>query len=177
MKKSLLSLAAFAVAALAVGAAHAFGIDAGAVAQTVAQAVFTPEAAAAVPALAGLGTTKYSHEGRVIDWVNGTGGAITSGSVVKMSHVLGVALVDIANGATGSVQVMGVFREIPKVTAAVWAQGEALLWDVSAGKFDDAAAVAASGDVFGSAYAATAGLNGETTALVVFTGQPGVLTA
>jgi predicted RecA/RadA family phage recombinase len=119
----------------------------------------------------------FSHEGRVIDYVNTTGVAITSGSVVKMGCVLGVALTDIAIGATGSVG-FGVFRDIPKVTAAVWLQGDSLTWDVSAGKFDDNAAVAATGDITGAAaYAVAAGANLETTASICFTGVPGVVAA
>lgn len=121
-------------------------------------------------------TTKYSHDGKVIDYVNTTGAAIASGAVVKMGNVLGVALGDIAIGATGAVG-FGVFRDIPKVTAAVFAQGESLTWDVSAGKFDDNAAVPASGDVtVGAAFAAVAGANLETTCTVMFTGVPGTVT-
>ena len=118
----------------------------------------------------------YSHSGKVIDYVNTTGAAIASGSVVKMGGVLGVALVDIAIGATGSIG-FGVFRNIPKVAGAVWAQGESLTWDVSAGKFDDNLATPATGDVQGAAaYAAEAGTNGQTTALICFTGVPGTVT-
>jgi predicted RecA/RadA family phage recombinase len=158
------------LAAAAVGlAAQAAGID--------VRSMLSPEVALGLAGAGALLTTKYSQSGQVIDYVNTTGAAIAAGAVVKMSHVLGIALADIAIGATGSVQIKGIFKEVPKVTGAVWLQGESLLWDVSAGKFDDAAAVAASGDVFGSAVAATAGANGETTALVYFTGNPGVLTA
>lgn len=119
----------------------------------------------------------YVQPGRIIDWVNGTGGTKTSGSVVKMGNVLGVALVDIADGDTGAVQVDGVFT-VPKVTAAVIAQGESLTWDVSAGKFDDNAAVPASGDVTGAAaFAAESAGNGVTELAVKFTGAPGTVTA
>lgn len=118
----------------------------------------------------------YSHNGRVIDYTNTTGAAIASGAVVKMANVLGVALVDIAIGATGAVG-FGVFRNIPKVSSAVFAQGETLLWDVSTGKFDDNPTTPASGDVGGAAaYAAVAGANLETTCTVCFTGVPGTLT-
>lgn len=120
-------------------------------------------------------TTKAIQAGNVIDYT--ATAAITSGDVVKIGQILGVALTDIANGATGAVQITGVF-EVPKVTAAVFAQGESLTWDVSAGKFDDNAAVPASGDITGAAAVAfKAGANGETTAWVKFTGVPGTLTA
>lgn len=104
---------------------------------------------------------------------------IAAGSVVKMGNTLGVALVDIANGATGSVAVKGVFR-VPKVSAAVITVGQSLVWDVSAasgaGEFDDNAAVPATGDVSGAAARAheSAG-NGATTLLVYFTGVPGTV--
>lgn len=118
----------------------------------------------------------YSHSGKVIDYVNTTGSAIASGAVVNMAGTLGVALVDIAINATGSVG-FGVFRSIPKVTTAVFTQGSALLWDVSAGKFDAKSATAAAGDITGaSVFAAEAGTNGQTTAVVCFTGVPGVVT-
>ncbi|MGE0329696.1 MAG: capsid cement protein [Ramlibacter sp.] len=121
-------------------------------------------------------TTKYSHEGRVIDYVNTTGGAIASGAVVKMGNILGVALVDIAIGATGAVG-FGVFTGIPKVSAAVIAQGESLTWDVSAVGFDDNAATPATGDVTGAAAVAFAAAgNGVTTMTVCFTGVPGTVT-
>lgn len=102
---------------------------------------------------------------------------LTSGQVVKMGNSLGVALTDIATGASGSVQTRGVF-EVPKVTGAVIKAGESLSWDVSAGKFDDNLATPASGDVTGAAAAAfeDAG-SGATTLKVLFTGVPGTVTA
>jgi predicted RecA/RadA family phage recombinase len=120
-------------------------------------------------------TTKAIQAGNVVDYTATAN--ITSGDVVKIGQILGVALTDIANGATGAVQITGVF-EVPKVTAAVFAQGESLTWDVSAGKFDDNAATPASGDITGAAAVAfKAGANGETVTWVKFTGVPGTLTA
>lgn len=166
--KSTLKILALVAVALGAAAAQAAGID--------LSALLSPEMAIGVAAAGAALTTKYSHEGRVIDYVNTTGAAIASGDVVVMGNVLGVALVDIAIGATGAVG-FGVFRDIPKVAAAVFVQGEMLLWDVSAGKFDDNAAVAAAGDVKGAcAYAAAAGANLENTCTVVFTGCPGAVT-
>lgn len=169
MKKSLTILAVLAVS-LATAAAHAAGaID-------IAAMLQHPEVALGLAGLGAAGTTKAYQNGNVIDWVNGTGGAITSNTVVKMGNILGVALVDIADGATGSVALRGVFT-VPKVTAAVIAQGESLTWDVSAGKFDDNAAVPATGDVTGApAVAFEAGTNGMTELKVMFTGVPGTVT-
>lgn len=111
------------------------------------------------------------------DVINYTAGAdIASGAVVKMSHTLGVAVTAIANGSTGAVAIEGVF-EVPKVAAAVFVVGEKLLWDVSAGAFDDSAATPASGDVMGGAVAAKAGANAETTCWIKLTPGNATLTA
>lgn len=118
----------------------------------------------------------YKQPGEVIDYTNGTGSTIASGTVVRMGQTLGVTLAAIAAGATGSVSISGV-HELPKVTGAVIAQGESLLWDASAGKFDDNLATPATGDVGGAAAMAFAAAgNGATTVLVKLSGVPGTLT-
>lgn len=120
-------------------------------------------------------STNYMQPGKIITWTNGTGSAVTAGTVVVVGQTLGVALVDIANGSTGSVAIEGVYT-VPKVSAAVIAQGEALTWDVSAGEFDDNAATPATGDVTGPpAVAAEAAGNGVTSFDVRFTGVPGTV--
>lgn len=101
--------------------------------------------------------------------------AISSGDVVRMGNILGVALVDLAIGETGSVATEGVF-ELPKVSAAVIAQGDSLTWDSSVGAFDDKAATPAVGDVTGAAaVAAEAKGAGTTTIEVKLTGVPGTV--
>lgn len=115
----------------------------------------------------------FKQDGRVMAMI--AVAAVASGAVVKAGNTLGVALKDAAIGESFSVAVEGVF-EVPKVSAAVIAQGESLVWDVSAGKFDDNLATPAAGDVSGaSAFAFAPGLNGETTLLVKFTGCPGTV--
>lgn len=116
----------------------------------------------------------YESDGKVIQWTNGTGAAVASGQVVKVGpSMLGVALVALANGASGSVAVEGVFSGVPKVSGAVFAQGEKLLFDVSAGSgvgaFDDSAATGASGDVMGGAIAWAAGADTVTTCTIKLT--------
>ena len=115
-----------------------------------------------------------------IEWTNGTGSDISAGAIVTMggtgNATLGVALVDIANGASGAVGVNCVVTAA-KVSAAVFAAGESLIWDSSASAFDDNQAVAASGDVTGSTRAVVAGANTDTTCSVYLTGVPGTLTA
>lgn len=120
--------------------------------------------------------TNYIQPGEVIDWTNGTGSAVSAGDVVAIGQILGVALTDIASTATGSVQIRGVF-EVPKVSAAVIAAGESLVWDVSAGTFDDNLATPATGDISGAAAVAVeAAGNGVTAFNVLFTGVPGTKT-
>lgn len=118
-------------------------------------------------------TTNFIQPGKVIDYTAGS--AVTAGAVVAIGQILGVALENIAAGATGSVQVEGVF-EVPKVTTAVIAQGDPVLWDASAGKFDAKGATPATGDILGSAVAFKAGANGETTAWIKFTSVHGTKT-
>jgi predicted RecA/RadA family phage recombinase len=106
------------------------------------------------------------------------GADLVSGQVVKVGQSLCVALQDIASGATGVVARVGVFT-VPKVSAAVIAQGERLVWDVSATPpaFDDNAATPATGDVTGEAAVAfEAAGNGVTSMKVYFTGVPGLVT-
>lgn len=116
----------------------------------------------------------FVHSGDRKTWTNATGAAVASGQLVKVGpSQLGVALVSIANGASGSVALQGVWSGIPKVSGAVFAAGEKLLFDVSAGSgvgaFDDSAASGASGDVMGAAIAWEAGTDGQTTCTVMLT--------
>jgi predicted RecA/RadA family phage recombinase len=102
------------------------------------------------------------------------GSAITSGSVVVLTHCVGVALGDIAaTTGVGTVAVggNGVWR-LPKVTASAVLIGEKLIWDVSAGKFDNSAATPASGDITGCAVAVAAA-NGTTDTTVDVLLTPG----
>lgn len=101
---------------------------------------------------------------------------ITSGQVVAVGNILGVATADIASGAQGEICISGVFT-VPKVSGAVIAAGESLTWDVSAAAFDDNAATPAAGDITGApAVAFEAAGNGVTEFDVKFTGVPGTKT-
>jgi len=105
------------------------------------------------------------QEGKRITWTNGTGSAVVAGDPVVIGSQVGVACVDIANGASGAVQMEGVF-ELPKVAGGsghAIAQGESVLFDVSAGKFDLKTAVAAAGDISGCCIAWAAALTAATT--------------
>lgn len=116
-------------------------------------------------------TRKLEQHNGVKQYTN-AGSAIASGDIVVAGNMIGVALVDIAaSGGVGSVDFTPgcVFSGIPKVTAAVFAVGEKLIWDVSAGKFDDSAASPATGDVTGAAVAWVAGTSSDTTCTIMLT--------
>jgi len=106
-----------------------------------------------------MATNMVRDSVQTLEYTN-AGSAITSGAVVVVGSQVCVALVDIANGATGTVARSGEYN-LPKADAAVIAQGEAILWDSSAGNFDDGAAIAAAGDVIGGCIAGEA--KGATT--------------
>jgi predicted RecA/RadA family phage recombinase len=120
--------------------------------------------------------TNYVQEGNTIQYT--AGADISSGDVVVIGSngdaVIGIALEDIANGSTGSVGIEGVYS-VAKVSAAVIAQGEYVIWDTSASAFDDNAATPATGDVSDGASAWEAAGNGVTTIKVKLTGRPGTL--
>lgn len=106
--------------------------------------------------------TNYVQAGEVITYTN-AGSAISAGDVVVIGNQIGVALVDIAaSTGTGSVAIEGVFT-VPKVSAAVIAQGEAVIYDLSALAFDDAAATPETGDISTCCIAMEAAGNGVTS--------------
>lgn len=107
--------------------------------------------------------TNYIQAGDVIEHV--AAADLDAGDFVVIGQSMGVALVDIASGATGAVQIKGVFTA-PKVSAAVIAQGESVIWDASAGAFDDNAATPATGDVSGCCVAVEAAAATTTTVAV-----------
>lgn len=118
----------------------------------------------------------YVDDGTTVNYTNESGSAIASGAIVVMGHTLGVALVDIPDDGTGAVQVAGKVTA-PKVSAAVFGVGDKLIYDDSAGAFDDSAATPASGDITGGAVAAVAGADTETTCTVILTPGNTTLTA
>jgi predicted RecA/RadA family phage recombinase len=117
--------------------------------------------------------------GNRITWTNGTGSAVAAGAVVVLGALICIACVDIANGATGELATEGVF-ELPKVadtSGHAIAQGEAVVFDVSTGKIDLGAAVAASGDIVGGGIAWEAVLTAATTVKVKINAGHGSVSA
>jgi predicted RecA/RadA family phage recombinase len=120
-------------------------------------------------------TSKFIQRGDVVTYTN-AGSAIAAGAVVNFKHHLGVALTDIAaSTGTGAVAVEGVFY-VPKVTGTAWLQGEKLLWDVSALKFDASSATPATGDIMGACVAFGAAASADAFGYVKLTPGNATLT-
>lgn len=62
--------------------------------------------------------------GNVIEYTNGTGSLIHSGDVVPMGKLCGVAVTDIADGATGAVAVEGIFDVSKKASTDTMSVGD-----------------------------------------------------
>jgi len=116
------------------------------------------------------------QDGKVIQYTN-AGANVSSGDAVVIGILVGIALVDIATGQTGSVAITQVYN-FAKADAAVIAQGETVLLDVSAGEVDDNAAAAASGDVlgWGIAFESKGVTVGETIAVKLMPNADAVVT-
>lgn len=71
-------------------------------------------------------SAEFKREGEVVQHVAATD--ITVGDTVVMGNIVGVAIVDIATGDTGSVRIAGVF-EFPKTSANVMTQGLKVYWN------------------------------------------------
>jgi len=119
-------------------------------------------------------STNYVQKGDVIDHT--LSGTVAKGAVVALKHAIGIALAGGGSGDVIPVALEGVFTG-PKVSGAVFVVGEKLIWDSSAGAFDDSAATPASGDITGGVVAVVAGGNGETTCTFKLTPGNATLTA
>ena len=118
-------------------------------------------------------TDKYLSTGSVLNHTAGS--AISSGDVVVLKHCIGIAIADIVSGEVGAVAIEGEFT-VPKVSAAVFVQGEKLIWDTSASAFDDSSATPAAGDITGAVIATLAGASSELTCRVKLTPGNATLT-
>jgi len=91
----------------------------------------------------------HVQPGEVMTWTNGTGSAVTSGSVVVVGNMVCIALGDIANGAVGELATTEVW-EVTKDTTLAISQGADVFWNSVTGK----ATPAAVGTYMGQAFAA-----------------------
>ncbi len=74
----------------------------------------------------------YREDTGVVNWTNSTGSDVSAGDVINMTNRIGIAIVDIADEASGAVMVRNVF-ELAKDTSVI-AMGDEVYWDVSATK-------------------------------------------
>ncbi|MBZ4194568.1 MAG: DUF2190 family protein [Candidatus Contendobacter sp.] len=108
--------------------------------------------------------TNFVQDGDIVTYTNAST-AILSGALVPLVNRAGIALVDIAGGASGSVQVEGIFT-VPKTTGASWTIGQALYVDDLTGK----ATVVASDNV-PAGFAAADATSGAATGNIALGGN------
>lgn len=118
----------------------------------------------------------YVKSGDVFEYTNTTGSTITAGSFVIFGGIPCVALVDIPDTESGNVQRGGEW-DLLAVDGAAFTKEQGVTFDVSAGRVDDAAAIAATGDVTGIAAVAmeTKTTGTDETIRVLLTGVPGTV--
>lgn len=108
-------------------------------------------------------------ESTSVTYVNTTGAAIASGSVVSLVSCLAVAAVAIAIGGTGMVDTRGEYI-LAKVTGVAFTQGQPLGWDAVNNRVD----VRNAGNR-PIGYAKVAAASGDTTCLIEL--DPGIAMA
>lgn len=79
--------------------------------------------------------TGHVQPGNVMPYTNATGAAITANTVVELPAMIGVALGDIAIGATGTLAITEVWTLAKDATVAI-AQGDQLYWDATSNSVD-----------------------------------------
>lgn len=107
-------------------------------------------------------TTKMYQFGEIWDHVAAS--AISSDDVVVMANRVGIAVTDIASGATGGVLVKGVVK-VTKVAGEAWAQGDLVGYDASASGFDKTF-TATTGDVENCGSVARAAGSADTVGYI-----------
>ena len=108
----------------------------------------------------------YRSTGSTMIWTNATGSDVAGGDLVLVGTGVGVAVTDIADGASGAVNVAGE-HEVAATTAETWTQGQVLYLDDTTHKLSNVAGDAVAGK------ATKAKAEDATTGLVSLT--PGIL--
>ena len=121
-------------------------------------------------------STKRVQNGRRIDVT--LGGTVSSGDPIVVGTMVGICSIDGVSGDVIPVAI-GEVHNLPKVDAAVIAQGERVIFDVSAGangEVDDENATPAAGDVsnFGVAWEGKGATSGEDIAVLLTPGTGSV---
>jgi predicted RecA/RadA family phage recombinase len=93
----------------------------------------------------------FVQPGETLEVTAPTGG-VSSGDVVVIGALVGVAAADAAEGAPVNVQTCGVF-DVPKTSAQAWAVGDRIYWNASTSKAEN---LPAAGLFMGLAVAAAA---------------------
>ena len=114
--------------------------------------------------------TNYIGPGDVIDVT--AGATISSGDVVEISEMVGIAQIDGVSGDIIPCAIVGV-HNVTCASATDIAQGDLLDWDTSASQFDKIGAPA-SGDIVACGVAVDASGNGDTDVHIKLT--PGTAT-
>ena len=102
----------------------------------------------------------YLYTGDVLEYTNGGSTEVASGAPVLVGSRLGIALVNIPAGGTGSVRMRGVFT-VAKLSSDVVGQGDLLYWDATNSRLTT---TASTNKLAG--YAAAAAGNGVTTVAI-----------
>lgn len=111
-------------------------------------------------------SNSYVQPGETLTVTNGTGVAITAGNGILVGAKVGVAMVDLAIGGSGSAMFSGVHKVNKNTGASTGgAQGANAYWDNTAKKFT---AVSTSNTLVG--YFAAACVDGDTTCFVKLLG-------
>lgn len=105
----------------------------------------------------------YIQEGRYLEVT--APATVTSGDLVKVGQIFGVAQHDAASGAEVQIATQGV-HELPAASAVVIAIGDALYWDVADGNFNKSA----TGNHFLGVAVGASG-NGVTTVAIRLNGS------
>ncbi|HUX17125.1 MAG TPA: DUF2190 family protein [Phycisphaerae bacterium] len=109
----------------------------------------------------------FYQNGERIDYLNGSGATIASGTVVDLSDLgFGIAVVDIPDGVTRPVTIVGV-HTLDAAAADDWDLGDTLYWDATNEELTD---VASGNEAIGFAAVAKAAL--AVTARILLNGLP-----
>ena len=113
--------------------------------------------------------TNYRAKGDIFQYTCGASEEVSSGDVLFVNGVPGVALVDIGNNETGSVQMTGVFevhKHSDSTNGAEFKTGAPVFWDA----VEEEAVVTAGQPLLGFAYADAD--KGDDTVEVILAGDP-----
>jgi len=113
--------------------------------------------------------TNYKAQGQVLQYTCGVSESVSSGEVVFIGGIPGIAIHDIGNSESGSVQIGGVWeveKEDDSTNGPAFALGAPVYWDAA----EEEAVLAAGNPLLGYAYEAAGKTDG--TVKVLLAGDP-----